>query len=468
MSKNVLIIAGEFPPLKTIGRIRTAKFAAHLLNLGWTPIVITLAYDKNDPLYDEELDSEIANGVTVYRVKNDTLDALIINFVKKVIRRSPGSGRNAKTATQQSSGKTTEIKRPESSGFFESLQIRFLKFINDWLHIPDNYLVWASRAEKLATRLIKEHEIDVIYTTLPPFSACKVGYKLKLRTGLPWVVDFRDLWTGDVLREWIPPLRQKLELRMERRYLDKADSIVTVSQQKTEYLQELHCGFDNKIWATITNGYDLESFDYLLSRPRIKSDTIDLVYTGRLFKNRQGYTLPRALGELARNRIDATEKLRFHYYGGVAPEIQQRYNELIEQYGLQDCFIFHGDVDFESSKLAQVNADYLLLIVDTGATADGVIPGKLFEYVASERPIFALCNAAATNEIIQKANIGKVMAVEDVQACYSALEEILDDPDYGELAEVNKRYLSQFDRKTLTEKLANLLDQLTDKATDQA
>jgi glycosyltransferase involved in cell wall biosynthesis len=463
MNKSVLIIAGEFPPLKTIGRIRTAKFAAHLVDLGWNPIVITLAYDDKSPLYDPELLPEIADGVTVYRVQNETLDSLLVNSIKKLIGRTSQNNVSNKNTVKHQSGVPTTRAPTTSPGFFESLQLRFVKFINDWLHIPDNYILWANRASKLATRLIAEHDIKVVYTTLPPFSACKVGYKLKLTNGLPWVVDYRDLWTGDVLREWVPPLRQKLELRMERRYLKKADAIITVSKQKTEYLQKLHSDLQDKLWATITNGFDPESFDYLLNRPREKNDTIDFVYTGRLFKNRQGYTLPEALGTLAVRRPDAREKLRFHFYGAVAPEIQQRYDELIDKYDLRDCFVFHGDVDFESSKMAQVNADYLLLIVDTGATADGVIPGKLFEYVASKRPIFALCNAAATTEIIQKANIGKVMAVEDIATCYSALEDILDDPDYGELADVNDSYLSQFDRKSLTKDLADLLDRLTNK-----
>ncbi len=108
---------------------------------------------------------------------------------------------------------------------------------------------------------------------------------------------------------------------------------------------------------------------------------------------------------------------------------------------------------------AQVNADYLLLIVDTGATSDGVIPGKLFEYIASQRPIFALTDPGATSDIIKKAKAGLVVPAESVDACYTELKALLAKP-VPETVHRDETYLAQFDRKQLSRRLAELFNQL--------
>ena len=105
---------------------------------------------------------------------------------------------------------------------------------------------------------------------------------------------------------------------------------------------------------------------------------------------------------------------------------------------------------------AQVNCDYLLLIVDTGETSDGVIPGKLFEYVAAKRPLFALCNPGATQQIIENAGLGVVVDAEDVDACEHALTTLLRTPVPTSL-ERNETYLKQFDRRDIAARLSKLL-----------
>ena len=110
---------------------------------------------------------------------------------------------------------------------------------------------------------------------------------------------------------------------------------------------------------------------------------------------------------------------------------------------------------------AQVNCDYLLLIVDTGETSDGVIPGKLFEYVAARRPIFALCDPGATQQIIERANLGKAVPAESVEACEVMLREWLAKP-VPERVESDDAYLAQFDRRAIAARFAGLLDQLVD------
>lgn len=449
---NILVIAAEYPPLKTIGRIRSAKFVQHWKNAGHNPVVLTLDYSKTEPHYETSLYNEIPSDVAIYRVKNRKREDSLLQLLKSLRSDKLSDSPDAKqqqAQPAQAQASTVSLKDRIINGY--------KSFFRHWLDVPDDYVVWAKDALPLALKLIKHHNIDVIYTSLPPFSACKLGYQLKRHTGLPWVVDYRDLWTGDVLREWIHPLRAKFETHLERKYVRSADAVVTVSEQKTDFVKAL-LKQPQQQYHTITNGYDPESFNYLAPSDKTDNQQFDIVYCGRLFKNRKGYAFLHALGQLAAEQPALTKQVRLHFYGGIAADINSEYDKLISQYQLQHCVIRHGDVSFEQAKQAQVDADLLLLIVDTGATSDGVIPGKLFEYIATGKPIFALSDATATNDILLQGQLGPVLSPNDVNGCKQALAAILLDPTAQPPA--NQSYLQQFERKAKAQAMAELFMQL--------
>ncbi|WP_275098466.1 glycosyltransferase [Sedimenticola hydrogenitrophicus] len=453
--RKVLVIAGEFPPLKTIGRIRSAKFVQHMRQFGWQPYVLTQDYSTSDPNYFCELEDEIPDDVKVFRVKNDVYDELLIQKVKRLVHRNHIK---ASESTGHTPHENTRQRR-HNDALKDILLDHFKSFFKNWVHIPDDYIIWSRRAFTEALKIIDEYNIDLVYTSLPPISACITGYKLKLATNLPWIVDYRDLWTGDVLREWINPLRNSYEVYLEKKLIKKADVVISVSEQKTQYLRELHSSSRCQ-WVTLTNGYDSDVFEPFLKerKPTQELDEISFVYTGRLFKNRRGYSFAEALGQIYRQQPECVKKIRVHIYGGISPEIQERYNQILNRYEIHHLYQFHGDVSYHDAMRAQVNADYLLLIVDTGTTSDGVIPGKLFEYIASKRPIFALCDSGATKDIIEKSNAGVVVPVESVELCKKVLLEVLQQ-DTPTTLPVNQPYLSQFERLTISKKLASLFDQ---------
>jgi hypothetical protein len=146
-------------------------------------------------------------------------------------------------------------------------------------------------------------------------------------------------------------------------------------------------------------------------------------------------------------------------FGGVEPAIRKRYDQIIAEYGIAHLYDFAGDVSYAEAMDAQVNCDYLLLIVDTGETSDGVIPGKLFEYVSVRRPIFALCDPGATQQIIERARLGRAVPAESAEACEAMLREWLVRP-VPEKVDSDDAYLAQFDRKAITARLAKLLDEV--------
>jgi glycosyltransferase involved in cell wall biosynthesis len=218
---------------------------------------------------------------------------------------------------------------------------------------------------------------------------------------------------------------------------------------------------------SLGKGYDSESFSSLLevATSKVKSKHMNIVYCGRLFKNRKGYTFLNALGEVAKQSPELVNNLKVHYYGGIDIEIFEEYQRIISKYNLGNIVVCHGDVDFESSKKALVEADILLLIVDTGATSDGVIPGKLFEYVAAQKPIFALSDAAATNQIIINGKLGKVLPPNDLQKCKEGVFEILNNNKFVSDYKPDLDYIQQYDRKTLANRMIAIFEQCIEQNT---
>lgn len=459
-TRTLLIIAGEFPPLKTIGRIRTVKFVKHLQEHGWKAIVVTLEPSGQEPNYDPGLLSEIADGIEIIRLPLVDLEAQIAQIAKRLL------GRNSSAARQAARAKISAPLTPPSlnrSGALDRAHAAVRWLLKNFVYIPDNYATWAKVATKECLRICGERKIDAVYTTLPPFSSVSVGHDLRRHTGIPWVVDYRDLWFGDVLREWLPEWRKRLELRIENRLLRAADMIVTVSEPKTTYMQRLHPHVTAR-WETLTNGYDIELYDSRQRTRPVGQDYVEFVYTGRLFKNRRGYAFAEALGRIRQTDPTLAENVRVRILGGVEPDIRARYDEILTNFGIAHLYDFAGDVSYTAAMNAQVNCDYLLLIVDTGETSDGVIPGKLFEYVAARRPMFALCDPGATQQIIERAGLGKAVPAESTEACEAMLREWLAKP-VPEVVQSDEAYLAQFDRKAITARFAGLLDQLvTDHA----
>lgn len=471
-TRTLLVIAGEFPPLKTIGRIRTVKFVEHLQAHGWKAIVVTLEPSGHEPNFDSGLLAEIAGGVEVIRLPLVDLEVRIAQMAKRLLGRGSAERERDKVSNTASgssgankavianSGARVGVAPP---GLLDRAHGAVRWFLKHFIYIPDSYAPWAKVATREGLRICAERKIDAIYTTLPPFSSTFVGHDLQRKTGLPWIADYRDLWYGDVLREWLPQWRKRLELKIEKRLLRAADMVVTVSEPKTAYMQRLHPQVTAR-WETLTNGYDVELYDTRERTRTVGQGNIEFVYTGRLFKNRRGHAFAEALGRVHETDPTLAETVRVRILGGVEADIRARYDQILSRYGIAHLYDFAGDVSYTEAMNAQVNCDYLLLIVDTGETSDGVIPGKLFEYVAARRPIFALCDPGATQQIIERAALGKAVPAESVEACEAMLRAWLAKP-VPEVVESDDAYLEQFDRRVITGRFAGLLDQLVDSHT---
>lgn len=459
MTKRLLIVAAEFPPVKGIGRLRPLKFCQHLASLGWETAVLTPDIGDIQPI-DLNTLQEIPETTRIYRAPIPKPKDRLIRTVKAMLRRENKSDIDSKRATPPTSPTGVKARRPSS--LLGDIMGWTDEFARNNLLIPDDIVLWYRPAIKTGVAAVKEFKPDVILATAPHFTNLLVGAGLSKATGLPWIADYRDLWTGDVLRAWVPKWRQHLELRIEKQILRSASAVLTVSEPKSAVVRERIIDLVKCQLVTLTNGYDLEEFESV--EPEIgEANVFRIVYAGRLFKNRRGYELVEAIGNLLRSQPAYRSSLRVEYYGGVSPEIAQHMAALIDQYSLGDVISFHPDVSYDRSKALQKGADALLLIVDGGETTSGVIPGKLFEYVAADRPIICIASPGATTEIIERGRLGTVVIPGDVAGLEQALKELV--AHKGSIFSPDKHYLEQFERSRIVGRLAKLLDQVADQST---
>ncbi|MCK7578239.1 MAG: hypothetical protein MZV65_22540 [Chromatiales bacterium] len=236
---TLLIVAGEFPPLKTIGRIRTVKFVEHLRTLGWDAIVLTLEPSGQEPNYDAALAAEVPEGVEVVRVPLVTFDDRITAFVKRLLGReaAPRAG-----GADGAHGRRWRgcIEVPRHPGALSPSSIGSNNGSGLGLEIPDSYLPWALKALPAARRFVRaarwmsfsrpcRRSAPPILATGLPANAGSPGYSTIGISGMAMSCasgcrrgggDWNSGWNGA--------------------WLSRASVVVTVSEQKTDYMRRLH------------------------------------------------------------------------------------------------------------------------------------------------------------------------------------------------------------------------------------
>jgi glycosyltransferase involved in cell wall biosynthesis len=244
---------------------------------------------------------------------------------------------------------------------------------------PDPEVVWAPFAIRRARRVVKQFSIDTILVTAPPFSAFLIGNRLKKEfPHLRLISDFRDEWLRFFLSTFefqkSPQIRRRAEA-IERATIDSSDAVVSVTSSLVEELRSRYNDQPAAKFVCIPNGYDPAAF--LDFHPRMHAgEKIVVTYAGTVYKT----TSPRSyfealdrLPEALRSRIET------HFIGRVAED--QKY--ILES--RTDVAIL-GYVP-QSEALSRMEATDFLLLTMTDPTAT---TGKIYEYLATGKPILAL------------------------------------------------------------------------------
>lgn len=356
--KKVLIICYYWPPAGGPGVQRWLKFVKYFRNYGIEPVVY-VPEQANYPIIDQTFEKEIPFGIEI---------------IKRPINEP------YKYAQLFSKNKIKKI----SSGVIQkqkpSLLEKAMLFIRGNFFIPDARVYWVKPSVRYLSSYLQNHpEINTIITSGPPHSLHLIGLNLKKKQNLKWIADFRDPWTTIHYHQSLRLTKksEKKHIQLEKKVLDNATIVVVTSPSTKKEFQKI----SSTPIHVITNGYDFSKNETIML------DTFfSLGHIGSLLSERNPAVLWKVLAELCEEVIGFKKDLKLQFAGIVAPEVLKS----IQEAGIEKNLELSGYVSHQEALQFQQKAQILLLIEMNKPETRAIIPGKLFEYFASQRPIIAL------------------------------------------------------------------------------
>ena len=413
--KRVLFLAYLFPPIANSGTQRPLKFAKYLQRHGWAPTVLTAA-DFDGHATDAGLLEDIPPGVDVVRVP------MAQQRLTEIARRLLGD----------------RIGGRLGGAIAWRLQRRYTT--------PDWYALWRPTVVRAALNIFRSQGFDAIYATGFPWTSLVAGRDIAKATGRPLIADFRDLWAGEHLFREHRPAPQ-VEVALERTVVEAAHTVVTTSNTMMRWLMAAHPHVDERKFATIHNGFDAD--DLPDRPPRATDRPFRIVFTGVWKDGYNPAELYESIDWLRRSQPQHLEGIEVVAAGFAPGEARRR--------GLSAIIKEPGVVSHRRAVELMQSAD-LLYLSHVDAARQWVVPGKLYEYLASGSPLLALTHPdRETAQLIAMVGGGTVVSPEDPGALYQALGDICRTKRFV-VPPRQPAALAMFERRQLTAKLAAVLD----------
>lgn len=433
--KRVLIISYYWPPTGGSGVQRWVKFAKYLPELGWQPVIYT-PENPEQLAVDETLAAEVPKEAEIIKTRITEPYELYKNFLKK-------SGH---------SKEAVEVN-PVNAQNKSKLQ-KMAMWIRGNLFRPDPRCLWIRPSVTYLRKYLKEHPVDLIVSTGPPQSMHMIGLKLARLTGLPWIADFRDPWTKIFYFKHLSMTRatERWHRKMEKKVLDEADAVVAVSPLVQQDFQAM----TQTSVELITNGYD--ECDFADSRCEEAKGGADrdfvITHTGLFAADGNPTVLWEVLAEKCIKDECFKKSLKIKLIGKTDDQIIAS----IKAAGLQDNLIDLGYQPHAKAVEEQRKASLLILPLRKEPEYRAVLPGKLFEYLASWRPVLGIGQSdGAMSMILNMTKTGLVLNWEDKASIARFIDLCHDNHLKGKLT-VEDADISQYSRRELTRRMAELFD----------
>ncbi len=424
--KRALLISYYFPPAGGVSSQRILKFARYLPQFGYQTAILTVdpAY-ASYPVLDPTLAAQVPEDTSVTRTR--AWDPFTVY------------------ASLQGKRKADVV----GIGFVKEDQERFFQRCARWIRgnvfLPDARVGWVPFARRAAGQLMRAFAPDVILTTGPPHSTHLVGRHVSARCRVPWVADFRDPWTDYFYNANLMQSRgaQAVQARMERAVLTRADLVLTVSEA-------IGSGLKSKAtirrYATLPNGYDAADMPARIPvAPR--TGPFVVAHVGTLTREQHAPGLLHALSAIRPAPI-----LRF------VGHVHQHIIESCEESGLADQVQVIPFVPHQEAIAEMRRASLLWVSVGTGLHTQGIVTGKVFEYLSTGVPVLGTGPTDGDlATLLVNTNGGRLYHPDDASAIKHYVRMLM----AGELRpRARADALKAYDRRVLAKRLASLFDSL--------
>lgn len=421
MNKKVLIITYYWPPSGGAGVQRWVKFAKYLPEYGWEPVILTV-----DPLYaaypvtDNSLANEVPSSLEVITTKATDYFTLY----KKDKTKIPSAG---------------FASNPDNT-----LKGKIMRFIRGNFFIPDPRKGWNRFAFGKACEIIRQEDIKTVITTSPPHSTQLIGLWLKKEfTSIKWVADLRDPWTDIYYyKEFYPTfISKRIDESFEKNVLKHADRIIVIGESLKQLFSSKVPEAETKIHI-ITNGFDED--DFKGEEPELPS-VFTITYVGTLSDI---YPINGFLDALNILKLKGANFI-LRFIGMVSDNQKKTIRSKLSDSQLQ----FIPYVNHTESIRYMRESSALLLIIPDHTSNRSIITGKIFEYVASKRPV--ICIGPKDGDaavILRNCRAGDTSGYDEINSIVDYLERLFRKETF-----VNSQSVDTYSRKDITRRLSGIL-----------
>ena len=442
-SKKVLIVTYYWPPAGGPGVQRWLKFAKYLPEFGWEPIIYT-PENPSYPLVDETLIKEVPQDLKIVKTNIWEPYQIAEKFSK---------------SNKKFKGGQFDVGKNQS--FVSKLSI----FIRGNFFIPDARKFWVKPSIKFLKEYLTENHIDTIVTTGPPHSLHLIGLELKKELpNLKWIADFRDPWTEISYYKHLKltSSSDKKHRQLEKSVFENADLTLATSYTDAENFKK-----NGANAFCVTNGFDvseslsvgeLESLNETPKPSNYKTlkPKFTLSYVGVLEQLRNPENLWKSLKDLCETNPDFANDFELKFVGRIDDKILNDIENSVLKNNIKNL----GYLSHDESVKEMEKSDLLLITNFPNESSKGIIPGKLFEYLATGKPILSFGpKDADVEKILNKTKAGKHFDYSENEEISDFILSLYKDWKSGKSIQ-NSANINEFSRKELTQKLAELLTDL--------
>lgn len=432
--KKILIITYYWPPAGGPGVQRWLKFAKYLPEFSWNPVIYT-PENPSYPLVDESLLKDVPQNIEIVKTK--------IWEPYQLAEKLNKSNKKFK-AGQFDVGKN------------QSWKSKLSIWVRGNFFIPDARVFWVKPSIKFLEQYLKENKIDVVVTSGPPHSLHMIGLGLKHKfSALKWIADFRDPWTEISYYQHL-----KLTKRSDRKHRQLESAVfknadITLATSYTDAENFRKAGANA---VCITNGFDESDAAAPQAitadnASRQNAESFTLSYIGVLEQLRNPENLWKILDELVNENTGFAAHFTLKFAGRVDDKILQS----IESSNLKNHILNLGYISHDKAVEEMANSNLLLITNFPNASSRGIIPGKIFEYLATGKQIISFGpHQADVARILDETGAGKHFSYQESKLVKDFILEKYELWKKGNLLE-NVQNIEQFSRRNLTKKLAEIL-----------
>jgi glycosyltransferase involved in cell wall biosynthesis len=424
------VLTYYWPPSGGAGVQRCLKWVKYLPALGVEPTVITVDPDQASyPVRDESLLREVPPGVRVIRTA--TLEPFE-SYQKLTGRAVPHGG-------FANEGKPSAVQQA-------------LRFVRGNFFLPDPRRGWNRYALAAVDKLLAAGEkFDAVLTSSPPHSTQLIGLEIQRKYGLRWLADLRDPWTDIYYTKDLhrTPPAAWLDARYERQVLTKADAVLVTSPETERLFRRKLPDLAKGKIVVLPNGYDEPDFQHASAPP---TDCLRLTHTGTISARYRIDNLLKAIAETQQRYPQVPWRLRF--VGQVDAGVRAQ----VAAAGLSDVTEFLPFVPHQQSVAYLMTSSALLMAIPDVALNRGILPGKVFEYLAARKPVLCVGPAGSdADNVLREAGAGQALPYDDVELMRSTLERLAEQWQQSPDLDLRDATPAQYSRRGQAARLAELV-----------